>query len=175
MKTVVLGPRPAELEALIERRRALGVDLFDEMWEGEYHMVPAAAAAHGYLDNVLAVLLDPPARQAGLTGTGPFNLGDPDDYRVPDRGYHRGVPHGTWLPTAAIVVEIVSPGDETYEKFAFYAHHHVDEILVADPGTRRLTVWSRAGGAYEAGPRSTLLGLTTEGLGAAIDWPDIDG
>jgi hypothetical protein len=38
VRTVVLGPRRPELEALLERRRALGQDLFDEVWAGDYHM-----------------------------------------------------------------------------------------------------------------------------------------
>lgn len=41
-KTVVLGPRPQELVALIERRQALGLDTYDEVWEGTYHVAPAA-------------------------------------------------------------------------------------------------------------------------------------
>src|SRR5437588_492070 len=113
MRTVVLGPRPAELQSLIERRQALGIDIFDEVWGGSYYVATASNAAHAYLDDVLAVLLHPYAQAAGLVGTGPFNLGGPDDYRVPDRGYCRGRPAGTWVPTAAIVVEIVSPDDET--------------------------------------------------------------
>ena len=39
-----------------------------------------------------------------------------------------------WLPTAALVVEVVSPGDETYDKLQFYACHNVDEVLIVDPG-----------------------------------------
>ena len=136
VKTVVLGPRPAELEALIARRHARGIDIFDEMWEGSYHVAPAPSAGHAFLDNVLAVVLHPYAQGGGLTGTGPFNLGRPDDYRVPDRGYHRGQPKGTWVPAVAFVVEIISPDDETYEKFGFYAEHGVEEILVADPAAR---------------------------------------
>ncbi len=74
MRTVVLGPRPPELERLIQRRRELGIDTYDEVWEGSYHVAPAASAAHAYLDNTLAVLLHPYAKAAGLIGTGPFNL-----------------------------------------------------------------------------------------------------
>jgi len=173
MKTVVLGPRPAELQSLIERRRAQGIDLFDEVWEGSYHVAPAPNAAHGYIDDVLAVLLHPYAQAAGLTGTGPFNLGGPEDYRVPDRGYHRGRPRGTWAPTAAIVVEIVSPDDQTYEKFAFYADHKVAEIIVADPSTKSLAIWRQSpDGGYEEIPASTLLGVTAADLKAAITWPE---
>jgi len=113
MKTVVLGPRPEELESLIRRRQALGLDLFDEVWEGTYHVAPAAHPAHGYVDHNLAVILDPYARAAGLVATGPFNLGTADDYRVPDHGYHRRLPDGVWVSTAAVVVEVVSPDDET--------------------------------------------------------------
>ncbi|HEY1280391.1 MAG TPA: hypothetical protein VGF22_12020 [Acidimicrobiales bacterium] len=68
MKAVVLGPRPAELEELIRRRRKLGVDTFDEVWEGSYHLAPAAHPAHGYIDNELAALLAPVARSVGLVG-----------------------------------------------------------------------------------------------------------
>ncbi|MGQ0743172.1 MAG: Uma2 family endonuclease [Acidimicrobiales bacterium] len=172
MKTVVVGPRPAEIDDLIRRRQAQGSDLFDEVWQGEYHMVPAAGAAHGYIDNVLAVLLDPLARLAGLTGTGPFNLGDPTDYRVPDRGYHRDVPRGTWLATAAIVVEIVSPDDETYAKFGFYFARAVDEILVADPSDRRIEMWVRDSDRFRIAPRSQLLDVSSVQLTAAITWPE---
>jgi Uma2 family endonuclease len=172
MKTVVLGPPPAEVQALIERRRALGIDLFDEVWEGSYHVVPAPNAAHAYVDHLLVLLLDPYAKAAGLVGSGPFNLGEPDDFRVPDHGYHRGVPTGTWLPTAAVVVEILSPDDETYAKFPFYARHGVEEILVVDPSARRVTVWARVSDErYEEVDASALLRVTATDLSGAISWP----
>ncbi len=43
-----------------------------------------------------------------------------------------GVLH-MWFATAALVVEIVSPGDKTWEKLPFYAAHSVDESLIVDP------------------------------------------
>ena len=171
MKTVVLGPRPAELDALIARRQALGIDTFDEVWEGSYHVAPAAHPAHGYVDNELAALLAPVARSVGLVGTGPFNLGEPDDYRVPDRGYHRGLPTTTWVPTAAVVVEVVSPDDETYEKFGFYASHGVDELVVADPAARTVTCWTRDGATYRQARESAVLGVTEQWLRDSIAWP----
>jgi hypothetical protein len=57
LRTVVLGQPPVEVEAFLERRRALGQDRFDEVWEGVHHVAPASHAWHGYLDNVLAELL----------------------------------------------------------------------------------------------------------------------
>lgn len=171
MKTVVLGPRPAELEALIDRRRRLGIDRFDELWEGVYHMAPAPHSSHGLLDDELAVVLRPLALRAGLVGTGQFNLGQPDDYRVPDRGHHRSRPSGIWLPTAAVVVEIVAPDDETYEKFGFYAAHGVDELVVADPAVRTVRIFRLDGEAYVETPASELLAVDAPELTQLITWP----
>lgn len=171
MKTVVLGPRPGELQALIERRQRLGIDLFDEVWEGSYHVAPAAHPSHGYVDKQLAVLLAPYATAAGLIGTGPFNLGEPDDYRVPDGGYHRSLPTAVWVPTVAVVIEVVSPHDETYEKFGFYADHDVDELIIADPATRTARCWRRDTGGYTAAPASRLLAISADALTQLVTWP----
>lgn len=173
MKTVVLGPPPCEIETLIARRQKLGLDGFDEMWEGDYHMAPMAHSRHGYLDQVMAELLGPYARRAGLVMTGPFNLGPhKTDFRVPDRGLHRGRPDAVWVPTAAMVVEVLSPEDETFEKLPFYAARGVDEVLVVDPDTCRVRVMVRHGDGYREAPASDLLGVTGKTLGEAVDWPD---
>ncbi|MBO0833083.1 MAG: Uma2 family endonuclease [Actinobacteria bacterium] len=173
MRTVVLDPVPAEVEELIERRRALGLDLFDEVWEGTYHMAPAPRFRHAYLDDALSRILGPYAEAAGLTGTGPFNLGKPDDFRVPDKGYHRGKPdpEAVYLSTAAVVVEIVSPGDETYDKLPFYAAHGVDEVLLADPAERRIRVLALAGDDYREADASAVLGIRVGDLQDLISWP----
>jgi Uma2 family endonuclease len=171
VKTVLLGPRPPEVEAFLARRRALGQDLFDEVWEGTYHVAPASHPWHGYLDNVLAELLGPYARTAGLVGTGPFNLGDENDYRVPDRGYHRGLPSSVWVPTAAVVIEVISPDDETWAKFDFYARHGVDEICTGDPVAAELRWFTLGSGAYRESPSSELLNVGVADLSRRIDWP----
>jgi Uma2 family endonuclease len=171
MKTVVLGEPPPEVEAFLARRRALGQDLFDEVWEGTYHVAPASHPWHGYIDNVLAELLGPYARAAGLVGTGPFNLGGESDYRVPDRGYHRSLPSSVWVPTAAIVVEVISPDDETWAKFDFYARHQVDEICTADPLVTQLRWFALAGDTYQEAPASGLLNVTGAHLSSRIDRP----
>jgi len=159
------------MEAFLARRRALGQDLYDEVWEGNYHVAPAAHPWHGYLGNVLAEILGPLARSAGLIGTDPFNLGIPDDFRVPDRGYRRGLPSTEWVPTAAIVVEVVSPDDETWAKFEFYARHGVDEICVADPMARQIRWFRLDGAAYVESAESALLGVTVADLDRQITWP----
>jgi Uma2 family endonuclease len=173
MRTVVLGPRPPELEALLERRHALGQDLYDEVWEGEYHMAPAPHPSHGLLDDEVAAALRPLARSAGLVGSGPFNLGSPDDYRVPDRGLHRGSPKTTFVPTAALVVESASPDDETWNKIDFYAAHLVDELLIVDPRKRSGTWLVLGTDGYTEQDSSRLLGVSSFDVAAQIDWPAV--
>ncbi len=171
MRTVVLGERPVELEDLIARRRALGQDGHDEIWEGDYHVAPHAHSHHGMVERQVEVRLFGPARAAGLVTGGSFNLGEPTDFRVPDGGYHRTAPHTLYVPTAAIVVEVLSPSDETFAKFGFYAAHGVEEILVADPATRTVRCWHLVGGRYGESAASGLLGLPMAALQADIDWP----
>jgi hypothetical protein len=60
------------------------------------------------------VLLAPLAKAAGLELTGQFNVGASErDYRVPDLGLDRDWSDRVSYPTAALVVDIVSPGDES--------------------------------------------------------------
>ena len=171
MKTVVLGPQPPEITAFLARRRALGQDLFDEVWAGDYHVVPAPHPWHAYVHSTLGELLGPAARAVGLVGTTQFNLGEADDYRVPDSGYHRGVPSEVFVPTAAIVVEVLSPGDETWEKFGFFARHGVEEICVVDPRARLIRWFVLSGTQYEETGASPLLGVTAADLAGRVDWP----
>jgi len=45
MPTLVRDPRLAEFEALLQRRRRLGQDLYDEVSDGVLHMNPAPAGS----------------------------------------------------------------------------------------------------------------------------------
>lgn len=47
MTTIVRGPRPPELEQLLERRRRSGADRLDEVWEGRYVVAPDPHSNHG--------------------------------------------------------------------------------------------------------------------------------
>ncbi len=79
MPTLVLGTPPPELEALLERRRRAGVDRLDEIWQGVHHIVPGPSLEHADICQQLAVLLDAPARVAGLRPTmSEFNLWQDD-------------------------------------------------------------------------------------------------
>jgi Uma2 family endonuclease len=171
MPTLILDPPPADFEALLERRRRLGIDLYDEMWEGVLHMAPAPHSAHGKVERRVARLLDAPAQAAGLEASGPVNIGDAEDYRVPDAALLQPGPDSVYLPSAALVVEIVSPGDETWDKLPFYAAHDVDELLIVDPQERAVHWLALRDGGYEPVQRSALIDLGAERLAERIDWP----
>jgi Uma2 family endonuclease len=171
--TLVCDPQPVELIALIERRHRFGQDLFDEVWNGVLHMNPAPHSQHSAIQQLLAELLGPLAREAGLVPRlGIFNLGDADNYRVPDGGLLRPGQDAVYLPTAAVVVEIVSPGDETYDKLPFYAAHQVDELLIVNPQKRTVQWLGLTGERYESLQASGLIDLGSAELDQRIDWPD---
>jgi hypothetical protein len=173
MPTLVLGTPPPELEALLERRRRAGVDRLDEVWQGVRHMVPGPSIEHADISQQLAVLLDGPARAAGLRPTmSEFNLGESEhDFRVPDGGLHRPGASGVWQATAAAVIEILSPGDESAQKLPFYADHGVDEVLLVDPAERTVTWLALHDGVYEPVRRSGLIELGPAELAEKLDWP----
>jgi Uma2 family endonuclease len=172
MPTLIRDPQPAEFEALLERRCRLGQDLLDEVWEGVYHVNPAPHSRHANVQQQLAVLLDALAREAGLLPrVGIFNLGEPEDYRVPDGGLLRPASDAVYLPTAPLVIEIVSPGDKTWEKLDFYASHDVDELLIVDPELRKVDWLVLRHGAYAQVDRSGLIELAADELAGRIDWP----
>jgi Uma2 family endonuclease len=173
MRTVIVGEH-AEVDAMIARRRELGQDTHDEVWDGEYHMAPAAHNWHGIVAMQLGIVLDRLGRPSGLHAGTEFNLGLHDhNFRVPDLGLHRSILDEVWVPTAAMVVEVVSPGDESWLKFDHYAAHGVDEVLIADPADRSLHLFVLADGEYRSSEASPLLGVTVAELHAAVDWPGV--
>jgi Uma2 family endonuclease len=135
-------------DSLLAERRRTGADLFDEMWEGVLHMVPAPSAAHQRLNAELMMVLGPLAKAQGLVPLVEANVYHADDdYRVPDQLYARTeqLSDRGAEPAAVLVVEILSPGDETYDKLDWYAAGGVDEVLVVDPDSRRAEVFARRG------------------------------
>ena len=172
MRTVLVGARPPEFDAWLERRRALDQDRLDEVWEGEYHVAPYAHGRHGAVENELAVVLRPYARRAGLRGSAGCNIGIKDDFRVPDMSFFEPGPTRLWNPTAAIVVEVVSPGDESRAKYTFYHRAGVEEVLIVDPEARTVEVFVRLGEGFGDAGASPRLGVSAADLQAAIGWPD---
>lgn len=171
MKTFDLRKLPAKAAALIESRRKLGLDGHDEVWEGVYRMPPHADGGHAWLEAELPVVLRPRARARGLFFYGAANLGEPGDFRVPDGVVTRDRTTNLYFIAAAMVIEILSPDDDTYRKFDFYAARGVKEILVVDWRTRSVRCFHLTRGAYEEHGRSAQLDVQTTTLVGEIDWP----
>lgn len=147
-------------EAELRERRSRGADRWDEMWDGELHMVPPPNLDHQDLVSALCEFLRTECRrrklgrvfvQAGLYD--PENLDG--NYRVPDLMFvaagHTAVlqPRGV-VGAADAVIEVRSPDDETYEKFPLFARLGVLEIVVIDRATRRPEVYRLGGKQYLA-------------------------
>ena len=139
-------------QALLDERRAKGLDKSDEMWEGELHMVPPPSDRHQAVGGELFLVLAPIAKARGLLArhdpSGLFRPGVDLDWRVPDQMYarpevrsERGIEGA-----ASLVVEILSPHDETYQKLDWYASVDVGEVLVIEPETRRVELFANRDG-----------------------------
>ena len=76
-----------------------------------------------------------------------------------------------WLSTAALVVEILSPGDESWQKLPFYVEHHVDEVLFIDPAERSVTWLALHDREYKPVQQSGLIDLGPAELVEQLDWP----
>jgi Uma2 family endonuclease len=158
-------------ESLLEERRSLGLDVFDEVWEGVLHMVPPPGGPHQRLGMCLARALGPAADRQGLFlshETGLFAAAD--DYRVPDLSVYRpehasdrGIDE-----TAAMVVELRSPRDESYDKLDWYAVRGVTEALIIDPPTRAVERYALRGGAYRLVQPDAEGMVTSEVLGVRL-------
>ncbi len=144
---------------VLEHRKRIGIDKWDEMWEGVLHMPPSPNWNHqafqGELENWIRIFW---ARPYGNKVNHEINvafIGDwPNNYRIPDLvlltpdrfdidrvEYFEGAP--------SVVVEILSPGDETYEKLPFYAQLGVPEVWVFDRDTKKPTLYHLHSGEYE--------------------------
>jgi Uma2 family endonuclease len=172
-------------ESLLEERRRLGLDAFDELWEGVLHMVPPPSEWHQRFGSRLFLALAAVAESRGLIAT--YETGvyaSDEDYRVPDLVFasadcrsQRGVERG-----AAVVIEIRSPGDESRNKMDFYAAVEVRELWLLDPETRAFELYVLRGGRYHTSlpgdddsVRSPALGVTlavTDGPRLSLTWPD---
>jgi Putative restriction endonuclease len=172
--TIVLASTDAMpgLAQLIEQRRLLGQDGYDEVWDGVYHVAAMASSAHGDVQAQLIVSLSTLAVAKGLAVSGPVSLGlSEHDHRVPDVVVVRERLDVVWVPTAAIVVDVLAPGHETYAKFNFYYARGVEEILVADPAKRAVTLFRRGAAAFEETDMSAVLDAPLAAIAAGITWP----
>ena len=180
MPTVLHTPDEETMERVIADRKERGLDRFDEVWEGEYVLMNAPSNKHqllvGRLTAALTVLIDRDGHDFILPGA---NVSDRIDWRINHRipdvlVYLAGNPaenRGSFfLGGPDLAIEIVSPGDRTYQKFDFYAAVGVRELVVVDEPLDRFTLHRLSDGKLtEAG----VAALGTDGFAtetASLTW-----
>ncbi len=143
---------PALAKQLIAERQSLGLDKYDEVWDGVYVMSPLADDEHQriatFISGVLSVLIQWTRRGEVRQG---INLSDrPHDwtksFRVPDVAVFfptgEGVCHGSfWTGGPDFAVEIVSEGEDPYAKFEFYGRLRTRELLLVHRDPWRLELF----------------------------------
>jgi Uma2 family endonuclease len=153
-----VAPTPEELR----KRRARDLDRLDEVWEGEYHVVPAPDWEHQELSgNLLVFLLVHVTRHHLGRVNHDVNVRVPgsaeSDYRVPDLVFvseaRKAIVGGKWVEGGPdVVFEIRSPGDETYEKVGFYGAVGVSWLVILNGKESWLEVYRFVGGRGERVP-----------------------
>ena len=165
-------------ESLVDERRHLGIDRQDERWDGEWHFVNPPKRWHTRLNADLFLVLAPLAKRNALDPYGDSTGIFADlalDWRVPDQAYARpdqGIDEG--LTAAELVVELRSPGDESYAKLPFYASRGVREVLIVHED-RRFELYRLRDEDYEpvANGTSAVLGVTfatADGPRLRLNW-----
>ena len=152
MRAVVVNLSDQELAY----RRSIGLDKWDEMWDGVLHMTPAPKLEHQRIVDELIMFL---GRHVSTSGRGTLRsninvLSDAQtwtNYRIPDLTFvAKGREHvfcedGVRVSGPDAVIEIRSPGDETYDKLPFYAALGTREVIVIDRDTKRREIFRLAG------------------------------
>jgi Uma2 family endonuclease len=155
MRAVVLEVSEADLAS----RRRIGLDRWDEVWEGVLHMAPAPTDEHQRIVDELIEFLRPLLRKSGRgtlrSGINVFDEASPvENYRIPDLTFvaaeHTGImkPDGIRGGGPDAVIEVRSPSDETYDKLPFFAKLGVREVIVIDRDTKVVELFRLAGGQY---------------------------
>ena len=121
----------------------------DEMWEGVLHMPPMPSGMHqDFADDLREYLKRRWAKPNGGFARREANLTTPEDeehwtrnFRIPDvvlvSADRLHIDKDDYLVgPPLVVVEVRSPGDETFEKLPFYAALGVPEVWVFDRDTR---------------------------------------
>jgi Uma2 family endonuclease len=184
MQVLMLEPPPG----FLEERARLGHDSRDEVWDGVLHMAPQPTTTHqGFGTDLIPILLQL-ARPRGWRVFYELSVFEPSkgekNYRVPDLIVadpqylsKRGVEG-----RAELVIETLSPNDESRKKFGFYAARQVQEIWIVDPDARTVEVYVLRGDTYftiapdrDGTVRAPVLGLelsTIAGPMLHLAWRD---
>ena len=155
---------------ILSERARLGIDRWDEVWEGVLHMVPPPAGRHQRFGTGLAAALLPVASELGLLisyETGVWRADD--DYRIPDLAVYasdKASDRGVDGPPV-LVVEIRPPGDETDAKIAWYLALGVTEVIVVERDSLAATLHA-VGRSVEAPFRVQILDVLLSHAAGAL-------
>lgn len=141
MATVILNQELAD--DLIAKRRELGQDRLDEVWEGTYIMAAAPNDEHSGIASDLCALFKLAIEWQGLGRCREgVNVSDrvenwTENYRIPDvcvfLSDGNAEEHNTfWFGGPDFAVEIASPAEDPHKKIAFYASVGVRELLIIE-------------------------------------------
>jgi len=139
-------------EEMLAERARLGLDRRDEMWEGVLHMVPQPSGRHQVLATALArYLFDHAARRGYEVACEIGTYAHDQDYRVPDLAVFpkaSRVRRGVDGPPL-VLFEILSPGDESYDKIPWYLARGAEAVVIVHPETFAVQVFIADGTAPE--------------------------
>jgi Uma2 family endonuclease len=141
---------------LLRRRRLMGGDRYDEVWDGVYVMSPLANEEHQQLVTDFSIVFGIVIKFAGLGEVrAGVNLSDREkgwkkNYRIPDvavklNGGLAKILKNHWAGGPDFVVEIASTRDRTREKLDFYSAIGTREVLVVDREPWGLELFARRG------------------------------
>ena len=148
-----------KLEAkLLKKRRLSGGDRYDEVWNGVYIMSPLANDEHQRLVTDFATIFGNVIKFAGLGEVrAGVNVSDREkgwkqNYRCPDVAVKLNnglakILKNHWCGGPDFAVEIVSKGDRSLEKIAFYSAIGTREMLVVNREPWSLELYSLHEGA----------------------------
>jgi Uma2 family endonuclease len=154
-------------EELIADRRARGIDGFDEVWDGVYVMAPLANDEHQEIVAGFVALLVNVVKLTGLgevrPGANISNLRSDwtRNFRVPDvlvflKGTAAENRDSHWVGGPDFAIEIVSPGDQSREKLAFYSEVGVRELLIIDRDPWQLELFRLEAGVLKSAAIATV-------------------
>src|SRR5207302_7802971 len=127
----------------IARRRRLGIDQWDEVWDGVYIMTPPADIEHFSVSGDLLSVLITVVKEAGLgevfAGVAISDRKEnwEKNFRVPDvTVFLNGNPaedcETHWFGGPDFAIEIVSPNDRTRKKIPVYEKVGTREFMIVD-------------------------------------------
>ena len=152
---------------VIRRRRRLGLDRKDEVWNGRYIVMPDPDNVHqdlvGALLTVLRIVISWAKLGNAYPGGNISNRADKwtSNYRVPDvtvflndnpaenRQTH-------WLGGPDLAVEIVSDNDKSRKKLDFYASVGTRELLIIDRDPWQIELFRLTNGELVSVGQSTI-------------------